>query len=148
MKAFEFVITVVGIDPFETEGLFDRLYEDGFDDATISKTDGKVLFDFSREGATYADALASAVVALGKVGASVIAIERLPEDDSGIEAFDIGAFETATEIAASRLASFRLGLDAEDPDAYNEDELLRAGLIVGSILASFTITPIQGDKLN
>lgn len=43
------------------------------------------------------------------------------------------AFERAAEIVAKRLASFRLGLDADDPYAYTENEKLMAGHIVGSL---------------
>lgn len=41
------------------------------------------------------------------------------------------AFERATEIVARRLASFRLGLDCDDPFAYTDHEHLCAGHIVG-----------------
>jgi len=43
------------------------------------------------------------------------------------------AFERATEIVARQLASFRLGLDCEDPYAYTEHEALCAGHIVGAL---------------
>lgn len=43
------------------------------------------------------------------------------------------AFERATEIVARSLASFRLGLDADDPFAFNEYEKLCAGHIVGAL---------------
>lgn len=58
------------------------------------------------------------------------------------ETFDLESFEAATEIVARRLASFRLGLDAENPYEYNDDEKLKAGIIVGSILAQFSIAPL------
>lgn len=45
------------------------------------------------------------------------------------------AFVRAAEIVAEQLASFRLGLDADDPYAYTENEKLMAGLIVGSLWA-------------
>jgi hypothetical protein len=45
------------------------------------------------------------------------------------------AFERATEIVARQLASFRLGLDCEDPFAYTEHEKLCAGHIVGALWA-------------
>ena len=45
------------------------------------------------------------------------------------------AFERATEIVARQLASFRLGLDCEDPFAYTEHEALCAGHIVGALWA-------------
>ena len=43
------------------------------------------------------------------------------------------AFERASEIVAKRLASFRLGLDCDDPFAFSEYEKLCAGHIVGSL---------------
>lgn len=43
------------------------------------------------------------------------------------------AFERATEVVARQLASFRLGLDADDPFAYTENEKLMAGHIVGAL---------------
>lgn len=50
--------------------------------------------------------------------------------------WDSATWEQAMEIVARRLASFRLGLDAENPYAYNDDEKLRAGIIVGSLSAA------------
>lgn len=43
--------------------------------------------------------------------------------------------ERAMVLVARRLASFRLGLDADNPYDFNEDEQLRAGIIVGSLWA-------------
>lgn len=45
------------------------------------------------------------------------------------------AFERASLVVAQSLASFRLGLDADDPFAYTKDELLKAGLIVSRLWA-------------
>lgn len=47
----------------------------------------------------------------------------------------MSAFEQATEIVAQRMASFRLGLDHENPFGYTEHEKLCAGHIVGSLWA-------------
>jgi hypothetical protein len=63
------------------------------------------------------------------------------------ETFDLEIFEKATLITAGRLASFRLGLDCDDPYAYDDDELLKAGFIVGSILAEFELTPISTGEV-
>lgn len=63
-----------------------------------------------------------------------------------METFNLESFEEAAEIVARRLASFRLGLDAENPYDYNDDEKLKAGIIVGSILAQFSIAPIDARK--
>lgn len=43
------------------------------------------------------------------------------------------AFERATKIVAEQLASFRLGLDCDDPFVYTEHEKLCAGIIVGAL---------------
>jgi hypothetical protein len=45
------------------------------------------------------------------------------------------AFERATISVARSLASFRLGLDADDPFAFTEHEKLMAGHIVGRLWA-------------
>ena len=46
------------------------------------------------------------------------------------------AFERATELVARQLASFRLGLDCDDPFSYTENEKLMAGHIVGNLWAN------------
>lgn len=46
------------------------------------------------------------------------------------------AFERATELAARQLASFRLGLDCDDPFAYTDNEKLIASHIVGNLWAN------------
>jgi hypothetical protein len=48
--------------------------------------------------------------------------------------------EAAIECVAKRIASFRLGLDADDPYAYNDHEMLEAGYIVGSLWAQGLLT--------
>lgn len=55
------------------------------------------------------------------------------------------AFERASEAVARTIASFRLGLDADDPFAYTENELLQAGLIVGR-LWSLGLLNTQGEE--
>ncbi len=52
------------------------------------------------------------------------------------ETYDSEAHHKAIEIVARRLASFRLGLDADDPFAFNDDEMFRAGHIVGALWAA------------
>jgi hypothetical protein len=72
----------------------------------------------------------------------------------------MSAFEKATEIVARQLASFRLGLDCEDPHAYNDHEALCAGHIVGALWAQDMLntgdevwvtvedeTSLQGDRV-
>lgn len=39
----------------------------------------------------------------------------------------------ATELVAKRIASFRLGLDADNPYAYTENEKLQAAIIIGTL---------------
>ena len=46
------------------------------------------------------------------------------------------AFERATDLVARQLASFRLGLDCNDPFAFTENEHLMAGHIVGNLWAN------------
>jgi hypothetical protein len=46
------------------------------------------------------------------------------------------AFDRATELVARQLASFRLGLDCDDPHAFTKDEELMAGHIVGNLWAN------------
>jgi hypothetical protein len=55
------------------------------------------------------------------------------------------AFERATEIVARQLASFRLGLDCDDPFAYTEHEQLCAGHIVGALWAQHLLNT-DGEK--
>ena len=55
------------------------------------------------------------------------------------------AFERATELAARQLASFRLGLDCDDPYAYTENEKLMAGHIVGNLAANNLLNE-SGEK--
>ena len=55
------------------------------------------------------------------------------------------AWDRATELAARQLASFRLGLDAEDPYAYTENEKLMAGHIVGNLTANGLLNEMPGE---
>lgn len=58
--------------------------------------------------------------------------------------WDSDLFENAVELVAKRLATFRLGLDAEDPYAFNDGEKFRAGIIVGALWAEGLMT----DRIN
>lgn len=49
--------------------------------------------------------------------------------------YDSEQHEKIMRCVAERLASFRLGLDADDPYAFNEAEQLEAAHIVGSLWA-------------
>jgi len=62
------------------------------------------------------------------------------------------AFERATELVARKLASFRLGLDCDDPFAYTENERLMAGHIVGNLWSNDLLntgnekwTPVESE---
>ena len=46
------------------------------------------------------------------------------------------AFERAAKLVAQQLASFRLGLDCDNPFDYTENEKLMAGHIIGSLWAN------------
>ena len=52
-----------------------------------------------------------------------------------MKTYDSDQHEKVMRCVAEKLASFRLGLDADDPFAFNDDEKLRAGHIVGSLWA-------------
>lgn len=55
------------------------------------------------------------------------------------------AMERSIELVARQLASFRLGLDCDDPHAYNDNEKLMAGHIVGNLLANGLINEMPGE---
>lgn len=57
----------------------------------------------------------------------------------------MSAFERAAEIVARQLASFRLGLDCENPYAYDDHEALCAGHIVGALWAQEMLN--TGDEV-
>lgn len=76
-ERFAFAIFVAGFDlggPYE-----DRLYEAGCDDATVVVRDGIMHLDFEREGASFSDAVGSAMHAVERAGGRVLKVERSDE---------------------------------------------------------------------
>jgi len=78
MKIHEFSIIASGPDP-EAEDFFDRFYEAGCDDATIAFQKGRIIVDFGRQAESLEDAIASAVAAVKKAGATVERVGRISE---------------------------------------------------------------------
>lgn len=68
---------------------------------------------------------------------------RQREHDVSERTYNSEQHEKAMLLVARRLASFRLGLDADDPYDFNEDEQLRAGIIVGSLWAEGFIIGLE-----
>lgn len=77
MKSFEFSVIASALDP-EAAGFADRFFDAGCDDATISFQKGHITADFARDAKSIDAALASAVAAVKKAGASVDRIEPDP----------------------------------------------------------------------
>jgi hypothetical protein len=72
-----FTVSVAGVDlsgPYE-----DALYEAGCDDATIVVRDGTLHLDFERPGASFSDAVGSAMHDVERAGARVLKIERIED---------------------------------------------------------------------
>jgi len=74
---FEFAVVASGLDP-EQDDVFDRFYEAGCDDATIAFQNGRFIVAFTREAATFEDAIASAVRDVAAAGAKVERVEPDP----------------------------------------------------------------------
>ncbi len=74
MKAYEFTIIASGLRP-EQAGFEDRLFEAGCGDATIAFQNGAIVFDFSREASSLAQAVASAQEDVRRAGAIVEQVE-------------------------------------------------------------------------
>jgi predicted DNA-binding transcriptional regulator AlpA len=74
---FEFAVIASGPDP-EQDVTLDRFHEAGCDDATIAFQNGRFVVAFTREAATFAEAVASAVADVAKAGAKVERIEPDP----------------------------------------------------------------------
>ena len=84
MKTLEFMIIASGINPDQHDA-FDRFYESGLDDATVSFQKGRFIVDVSRKAASIEEAIASAVENVKATGAT---IERI-EPDHLVNLFDI-----------------------------------------------------------
>ena len=77
MKVFEFSIIASGLDP-QADDFEARFYEVGCDDATVSFQKGHIILDFAREAESIDAALATAVAAVTKAGATVDRVEPDP----------------------------------------------------------------------
>lgn len=73
-KKFEFIIIASGLDP-EADDFFDRFYEAGLDDATVSYQRSRIIVDVARKASSIEDAITSAVEDVRKAGATVERIE-------------------------------------------------------------------------
>ncbi len=74
MDDYEFTLIVEGTD-FLDDAVFDAVYEAGCDDATVGVTCGVPCADFSREGASFEEAVFSAIRDLESVeGITVVRI--------------------------------------------------------------------------
>ena len=74
---FEFAVIASGPDP-EQDVTLDRFHEAGCDDATIAFQNGRFVVAFTREAATFEEAVASAVADVARAGAKVERIEPDP----------------------------------------------------------------------
>jgi predicted DNA-binding transcriptional regulator AlpA len=77
MKTYEFSIIASGLDP-TAEDFESRFFNAGCDDATVSFQKGRIIVDFARDGASLAEAIASAVTAVTRAGAKIDRIEPDP----------------------------------------------------------------------
>ena len=70
----EFTIVASGLDP-EMEGLEDRFFAAGCDDATLSFQKGVIIAGFAREAVSFSRAVASAYEDILKTRATVERVE-------------------------------------------------------------------------
>ena len=68
MPKFEFAIIADGIDP-DDPAFEDRFFEAGCDDALLMVVKGNVVLEFTREAASVAEAVASAIRDVHRAGA-------------------------------------------------------------------------------
>ena len=106
MATFEFSIVASGLDP-AAENFESRFYDAGCDDALVSFQKGHIIVDFSREAATLADALASAVACVRRAGAEV---ERV-EPDPLVSLSDIAS---RTGMSRAAMTNYAKGLRGRD----------------------------------
>jgi hypothetical protein len=57
----------------------DIIYEAGCDDGLIALIDGKMLIDFDRQAASYNFAVATAVAALERIGATIVSVSPITD---------------------------------------------------------------------
>lgn len=74
MTTHAFTIIASGLTP-EQEDYEDRFFEAGCDDATLSFQKGVIVAEFSREAASFAEAVASAYADMRRAGAQVERVE-------------------------------------------------------------------------
>ena len=74
MTTHEFTIIASGLD-VEADGFEDRLFEAGCDDATVALQKGAIILEFSREAASFRQAVASAYRDVLNAGARVGRVE-------------------------------------------------------------------------
>lgn len=112
MARFEFTVIASGLDP-AAEDFFDRFYAAGCDDATVAFQNGRIVADFTREAASLAEAIASAVAAVKKAGAKV---ERI-EPDPLVSLSDMAARAGLTRAAMTHYFKGARGKDFPAPVA-------------------------------
>jgi hypothetical protein len=83
LQTYDFTLVLDGVDD-KTEGLEDKLFEAGCDDALINFRNGTVYLDFNRQASSVEDAIISAIKNIedSELNAKVISI--LPDDLVGI----------------------------------------------------------------
>lgn len=85
MRSHNFIIIASGLDVATDDGVMDRLFEAGCDDATVSVQKGLTVLEFDRAARNFVSALVSAVADVLRAGGKV---ERI-EPDHLVNASDI-----------------------------------------------------------
>jgi predicted transcriptional regulator len=104
VKNFSLSIIASGLDVNAADS-FERLFEAGCDDATISVQKGLFVIDFDRDANSFKEALVSAIHDVKRAGAR---IDRI-EPDYLVNASDIASRMGATRAAVSLYASGKRG---------------------------------------
>lgn len=112
MKTFEFTIIASGLDP-ATHGFEDRIFEAGCDDATVSFQKGVTIMEFSREAASFSEAVESAC---GNAARAGLTIERI-EPDPLISLSEIAERSGMSRQAISLYTAAKRGADFPCPVA-------------------------------
>ena len=102
MKTHEFSIVASGLDP-QAEDFESRFYDAGCDDALVSFQKGHIIVDFSREAASFSEALVTAIDGVRRAGAHV---ERV-EPDPLVSLSDIA---TRTNMTRAAMTNYAKGL--------------------------------------
>ena len=71
----EFTLVIAGISDIDDD-VINALFEAGCDDATISKCDGRIGLDFSRQASNLFDAIQSAIkdIETANIGARIVEV--------------------------------------------------------------------------